>query len=74
METSTAAAMTASIATMDATAVIRLTPGGDTPRDERGWGEDSGGSGRGNNKDNNKNKVLSSEDCVTCVVGGYGVP
>ena len=70
METSTAAR----IATMDAAVVIQLTLGGDMPRDERGWGEDSGGSGRGNNKDNNKNKVLSSEDCVTSVVGGYGVP
>ena len=56
METSTAAAMTATIATMDAAAVIQPTPGGDTPRDERGWGEDSGGSGRGNDGNEDKNE------------------
>ncbi len=62
METLTAAATTATIAIMDVAAVIQPTPGGDTPRDERGWGEDSDGSGRGNNDDNNKNEGDSGGD------------
>jgi hypothetical protein len=56
METSMAAATTATIATMDAAAVIQPTPGGDMPRDERGWGEDSGGSGGCDDNNDDKNK------------------
>ena len=55
METSMAVTTTVTTATMDAAAVILPTPEGDTPRDKRGWGEDSGG-GDDNDDDDDKNK------------------
>jgi hypothetical protein len=55
METSMAVTTTVTTATMDKAAVILPTPEGDTPRDKRGWGEDSGG-GDDNDDDDDKNK------------------